>query len=69
MSEKRTGIVPRDHNETPLKKGDAYYHGGRKVGTVSAVLSSSYCIDFEDDVKLVYASREETAEAVDKGII
>ena len=69
---KRTGIVPfmfREELGARLKPGDAYYANNRKVGTVKAVLSSSYLIEIEDDVKVTYASAEETAEMVDKGAI
>jgi len=73
MSEqKRTGIVPfgwREELNSRLKPGDAYYANNRKVGTVKAVLSTSYLIEIEDDVEVKYASAEETAEMVDKGIV
>ena len=65
----KSGIVARDPTEQPLKNGDPFYHQGKKVGIVKAVLSDSYYLDFEPDALIKEMSLEETMEAVGKGII
>jgi hypothetical protein len=65
----KQGIVPADPNKPKLHKGDAFYHGGQKIGTVKAVLSSSYLVEFEPNVKVKEMSLEETQDAVDRGIL
>ncbi len=65
----KTGIVPADTTRPMLKPKDAFYHGGKKVGTVIAVLDNSYLIRFEPDANVKEASLEKTMEMIDKGII